>query len=399
MSFSFANDLTIEEVRLAIAHQNALLPSPGFYEAERGDIIIFNYAVAFANSFPEFTGDAVEDRRASVLRECRGLTFCAHTGKVLARKFSKFFNVNERPDVQIHLIDWTRPHHILTKLDGSMITPVLIDDELQWHTKMGATDVAVPAATFARQNPAYEAFARSLIADGYTPNAEWTSNKQRIVLSYPEDNIVFTAARENRSGEYMPYADLRSRGAAHGVPVVEALSSTVDDIESFIAEARELKDAEGYVIAFTNGERYKVKADDYVRVHRAKDALLLEKNVVAIIVNNQVDDFLALLPENDRAALTQFQEKVEVGLARSGDEIASNVADIKSRMTKKEFALTLAKNYPRTASFIFSVWDGQNAADVLRNHVIKNIGSQTRIDEVRHLWGTARWTYGVVTGD
>ena len=397
----FPIGITVPEVRDAIAFENERLGLNMFFEADRGDIIIFNYLLSVAGAFPVPSGDPVEDRRASILRECRGLTFCAHTGKVLARKFQKFFNVNERPETQMHLIDWWRPHHILTKLDGSMLTPVLVNGELQWHTKMGATDVATPAADFARQNPSYEAFARALIAGGYTPAAEWTSRKQRIVIDYPQDNIVFTAARDNFTGEYLPYDELRSLCAVYDVPVVDALSSPVGDIEAFIANARELKDIEGYVIAFANGERYKVKADDYMRVHKAKDSIILEKSVVALIANEQVDDLLAVLPESDRAALNEFHDLIEVGLAKKAEEINAIVADAKARMDKKEFAMTQASNYPKIKNFLFSVWDGRDANTVLRTHVLNNTGSQTRVDEVRHLWGSARWTYGygVVTGD
>lgn len=51
-------------------------------------------------------------------RECRGLIFCAETHKVISRRLHKFFNIGELPETQAELIDITRPHIILEKMDG-----------------------------------------------------------------------------------------------------------------------------------------------------------------------------------------------------------------------------------------------------------------------------------------
>lgn len=54
--------------------------------------------------------------------ECRGLKF-APDGRVLARPFQKFFNVGERPECTGENLDLSKPHHVMEKMDGSMIHP------------------------------------------------------------------------------------------------------------------------------------------------------------------------------------------------------------------------------------------------------------------------------------
>ena len=54
-------------------------------------------------------------------RECRGLIFCAETHKVISRRLHKFFNIGELPETQAELIDITRPHIILEKMDGYLL--------------------------------------------------------------------------------------------------------------------------------------------------------------------------------------------------------------------------------------------------------------------------------------
>lgn len=59
-------------------------------------------------------------------RECRGLIF-DEKGKVLSRRFHKFFNVNELAETNESCIDISRPHILTEKVDGYFILqPILI---------------------------------------------------------------------------------------------------------------------------------------------------------------------------------------------------------------------------------------------------------------------------------
>ena len=170
-----------------------------FIVVQKDGYQVVNYAVAFEDTFP-----AIESVNDAIRRECRGLIFDLE-GKLIARRYHKFFNVNERDETQMSAIDWTRPHRILDKLDGSMISPIPVRDNLRWTTKMGITDVAMQAEVFVATQPKYVDFAKQCIKDGFTPVFEWCSRKSRIVLDYPEDQLILTALRKNDSGEYMRY--------------------------------------------------------------------------------------------------------------------------------------------------------------------------------------------------
>ena len=65
---------------------------------------------------------------------------------------TKFFNVNEREETLIQHIDFSQPHLILEKLDGSMITPFEVDSRIRWGTKMGLTDGNVAPGLFPEEN-------------------------------------------------------------------------------------------------------------------------------------------------------------------------------------------------------------------------------------------------------
>ena len=57
----------------------------------------------------------------------------------------------------------------------------------------------------------------------------------------------------------------------------------------------------------SRGHMVKVKADNYVLLHKSKDAISQEKNVIDVIVDYKVDDLLPILSDKDRETLISFQ--------------------------------------------------------------------------------------------
>jgi len=60
-----------------------------------------------------------------------------------------------RPETVIENIDVTKPHVILKKMDGSMITPIPIRNHIRWGTKMGLTSVGFQAEEFVSTRKEY----------------------------------------------------------------------------------------------------------------------------------------------------------------------------------------------------------------------------------------------------
>ena len=191
MFYDFPTITDISQVRDAIKGKEE------FIEAERDGYTVFNYLVRFESTFPKVCSEL-----DAILRECRGITFDSF-GKVIARKYHKFFNIGEIEECRD--VDFTQPHIILEKLDGSMIVPMMVKSKLEWHTKMGNTDVAKKALDFVNKHPKYVDIAMWCISQNMTPMFEFLSRRQRIVVDYPEENLVLTAIRYNETGEYVSY--------------------------------------------------------------------------------------------------------------------------------------------------------------------------------------------------
>lgn len=101
----FPADVTLEDVREAIKGR------VDFKEVTQDDYIAFVYFLGMAKDiFPDISEatDATTARLYAIRRECRGIIF-DQNGKLLSRRFHKFFNSTPYP-VHTHLISsWRAP--------------------------------------------------------------------------------------------------------------------------------------------------------------------------------------------------------------------------------------------------------------------------------------------------
>lgn len=353
---------------------------------------VVNYAVAFEETFQWDDNDPVG---SVVRRECRGLIFDTETGNLISRPYHKFFNAGEKDETQLHKINLNEPHVVLEKLDGSMIRPIPTKEGFRLATKAGITDVAMNAEVFIADKPHYREFILDMISGGMTPIFEWCSRKNRIVVDYPEDQLILTAVRGNETGGYVPYFEMKEVVEQEGIPVVKAIAGlAVQNIELFVKQVREWDDGEGVVIRFDSGHMVKVKADDYVLRHKSKDAINQEKNVLQTILEDSVDDLVPLLTPEDGERVRAFQ----TAFWASVDDVAYEMANLfvsgnQMYPDKKDFAVEFVqkKILPIHAPIMYGMKGGKGAKEVLIDMIKKSLSSQQKIDAARWMFGGIEW--------
>lgn len=392
MNYKFPIITHIDQIKPAIAGRDE------FKICERDDVLVVNYFVNFADTFPEVKGENAE--LYALRRECRGIIFSAKTGKLLARRYGKFFNLNERDETRHERIDFTQPHIILEKLDGSMITPFYSQGKMRLGTKMGYTDVAAPVEAWLENHPHYKNWMLFCMGDEddvrHTPIFEWCSRKQRIVIDHPVDRLVLTAIRVNKTGEYLPYSALQA-AERQGIEIVRALPGSIQNIQTFVEETKALKDMEGYVVRFDDGLMVKVKAEDYLRIHSTKEMVNWEKDVIAMILSEKADDQKAFMLEDDRRSVEQFEVALHAGIAATAERLKWLVIEGRDNFngSKKKFAIEMVNNHPaqQEQALLFKIWDkGEDSAfEVVKKYIATQTGSQSKVDAVRSLFGGAKW--------
>lgn len=339
---------------------------------DRGDYVSVDYTFAGPGTFSN-----------PIATECRGLKF-DRSGNLIARPFQKFFNIGERE--QPTEIDWSRDHLIYEKLDGSMVHGCILNGLPVLMTRGGVSPQAMMAQ--GRADEGVMLLSREAAEDGKTAIFEFTSPDNRIVVPYDSDSLTLLAIRENRTGEYI--FDLHEVADNYGVQIA-ATHGAVSDIDSFIAAARGLLNAEGYVIAFANGHRLKIKGEDYAFRHKALATIASEKNVLRLILDDDLDDVIGLLPTPiaDRAA--SLQRDVSSTIHQLAKDVHLFHADHADK-DRKDYAMEVKRSLdPRLSAAAFGVLDGRDPVETLRDLLRKSTGSVAKIEAMRDLFGV-KWS-------
>lgn len=366
---------------------------PEFKVIEKDWYTVVKYMVGFDDTFSLIRKRSHYNMK--IRRECRGLIFDTATGKLLSRPYHKFFNAGEREETAINKINLYEPHVVLEKLDGSMIRPIPIKEGFRLASKAGVTDVAMNAEVFIADKPHYSEFILECINQGLTPIFEWVSRKNRIVVDYPEDNLILTAIRDTVTGEYIRYAEMVEIAEHAGIPVVKAVDGlAVQNIELFVKQVREWDDGEGVVIRFDNGHMVKVKADEYVLRHKSKEQISQEKNVLQVILSDSVDDLIPLLTPDDASRLKTFQNAFWASVIDlSIDMVQLFQMGNKKYPDKKDFAVEYVQKeiLPMYAPIMYAMKNGKGSSQTIVDMISKSLSTQAKINDNRWLFGELKW--------
>jgi RNA ligase len=377
LQYSFPLIKTIHDVLPVIAGKRE------FIVGERDWFTVINYAVQTEDTFPP-----VKSNEDAILRECRGIIFDAE-GQILSRPFHKFFNVGERAETQVSEIDVRNPHWRLEKVDGSMVRPLFSKENngFRLATKMGITDVAMKAEVFLAQHPKYFKLFRFLHEAGETPLFEWIAPNNRIVIDYKEPNLILLAVRENISGLYMSFDVLMQLGGRFEIPVVP-FYDPVSDLDAFLTTVREERGREGYVIRFASGHMLKVKATEYLLMHKSKDIVSSERKLIELILSEKIDDIKPTLFKEDLERVNAIETKVADGLLRLSDYILHTHL-LYMGMDRKAFALLSQTPGSGISQFqrwaTFKMMDGTLPLEIAKDYVSGYLGTDSKYGMLKSL--------------
>ncbi len=336
------------------------LQGAGFNVMDKAGVHIISYVVNSPDVFPE--GDAMR-------LEFRGIMFDKETGDILRRPLHKFFNMGERESTRN--LDFSKPHVILEKLDGSMIAPFSLPDNphnIFWATKRADDRTYSQIDHFLVAHPWYKDFVMDFIRNGYTPIFEWCTRKNRIVLDYPEDRLVLLAIRNMYTGEYYSYKDMAEIAKRRNLDCVKFYDPAKMPTDQFLAAVREAEDQEGVIVRFEDGHMVKVKSEWYCTIHRAKEAVEREHDVVKMLLSGTIDDFKALLQEHDLTMLEEYERGFWKAMEATCSEIFKDIFELRlNNVTKKEFNLQHREKYAKWKhGFIYKFLENNEPIELMQ---------------------------------
>ena len=302
---------------------------------------VFNYDFCFGETFPDpkQAPDKETEEKWKVRRECRGLIFDLKSGKLLARRFHKFFNLNESKETLLENLDLREKKYVFVeKKDGCLISAVLLEGEVKFASKNGPTSLSLSIEqNYFKKNPSclFHLFAREWVEKGFTPIFEWCSPLQQIVLKYEKEELVLIGLREMESGRYLSHHSLLQAASPFNIPVVPSFSqsSPNDSIQQVVEKVKKAEGIEGCVLMLEEGgecvEMYKIKSEWYFAQSKAHLALpTSEREMWSVLLSNQMDDILPKLTIEVKEKVNSFSNLLFHRLLLVGSRLSSLLSSL-----------------------------------------------------------------------
>ncbi len=175
------------------------------------------------------------------------------SGRVVARPFSKFFNIEEGKHTP------TQEFEVFEKMDGSLGIVFVYHGQVVYATRGSFT--SDQAKWMADWGGKYNF--SDIIVEGYTYLFEIIYPQNMIVVNYGgESRLVLLGVIKTDTGEETSWDDL---SAFEGWDLVKRY----DGISDYTTLKGMVKNnQEGFVVRFSNGDRVKIKGEEYLRLHR-----------------------------------------------------------------------------------------------------------------------------------
>ncbi len=280
-------------------------------------------------------------------RVSRGLVIHARTGEIVARPFDKFFNWFEGGrKARGHIVSVTE------KIDGSLGILFRVNGGYRITTR---GDFRSPQGAWATKF-LNEHFDLRDLPNELTLLFEIVYPENRIVIDYQgREALVLLAARNRLTGEYVKFfPDLYELAQKYNFPL--------PNVHSFnnITEILELTgklpaEEEGYVVEFSDGDRYKFKGDRYLELHKLISGLSFKHTLEAVQAGT-VDYIREQIPEEHLAEFHAWVTQIENVVATTKQNVQT-AFDAAPQDSRKEFALWVQQEHKKLAPYLFALLD------------------------------------------
>lgn len=278
---------------------------------------------------------------------CRGLV-TDDKGNVVARPFRKFFNIEEGKHTP------TEQFQVFEKMDGSLGILFFYGDE--WVFASRGSFTSDQALKFK------EIFTKKYKTSHlYTPNTylfEIIYPENRIVVDYGNiEDVVMLGEINTESGEELDLDHYTNSifnvvKEYNGIKDYSSLKSLVDN------------NAEGFVVRFSNGDRMKIKGEEYLRLHRIMTNLSTTSVWEILSTNGKIDEFIKDVPDEFFKKIQDFAFDLSLRYYNLMKEYTECFEIIKNKTEDRKSFAEESKRYPHP-SLLFGLLDGKDISPMI----------------------------------
>jgi len=282
--------------------------------------------------------------------QCRGLIVDADF-RIVARPFVKFFNLEQHLAMEgMPALKWDEPYFIQEKMDGSLGILYWVD---------GVPCIATRGSFTSDQ----AVFATNLLRTKYAQVEFYPEHTYLFEIIYPANRIVVDY------GDREELVLLSVIDTATGQPIVGAFDHPFREPKIYPADTSRDKlhelvpndgSTEGLVIRFADGQRVKVKTDEYVRLHRLLTQVSSKSIWELLRAGSPLDEIVDKVPDEFYDWVRSTRESLEsqhAAIMQEGQALADAVRGLERPEAAR---IILTHNKPIT-SVAFSLLDGKVA--------------------------------------
>lgn len=300
-----------------------------------------------------------------VTMQCRGLIYNYETDEVVARPFRKFYNWDESgapfpptgPALRMPKMDGSLGilYPYTSELRGEPFTELRIATRGSMHSEQAAWATAhFNAYQIENDYPFWPRKDKTYLFEIIYP-------ENRIVVDYGEyEGLVLIDVIDNVTG--FPDTDEFDNCGWHDKVVRKPIAGFDSGQDQDIPPGDE-----GFVYLWpTRNFRTKMKAAEYVRIHRLVSGLTAKSIWQHLVNGGTLEELKRDLPEefhkfiDDNGAAIQREASVILSdVYRIVDELEAELHDKIHALSRKDVALWVKHHYPSMAKYIFLVVDGK----------------------------------------
>jgi len=294
-----------------------------------------------------------EGKWDEVTLQCRGLVTDTD-GNVVARPFKKFFNMEEEKHTE------TEEYEVYEKMDGSLGIAFYYGSKWIFASRGSFTsEQAIKGGEMFKDK-----FQQSHFSKDSTYMFEIIYPENRIVVDYVgAERLVLLGRIGTKSGEEYSLDQFRK----NGYDVVRQYSTNkYRNLKKIIGN-----NFEGFVVKFSNGDRCKIKGEEYIRLHKIMTEIST-KSVWEVLSNgDNMEDLLKDVPDEFYTKIKEYENTLKNEfntLKKEYEWIFNKVRNTYfgvygKEFTRAEFA-SLAKRY-KYPSILFSMLDGRDVSPII----------------------------------
>jgi RNA ligase len=291
-----------------------------------------------------------------VTLQCRGLV-TGTEGNVVARPFKKFFNLEENKHTP------TSDFEVFDKMDGSLGIMFKYNGEMVCATRGSFTSDQSKWMTEFAQKYNYQ----DIIVEGFTYLFEIIYPENRIVVNYDgQEKLVLLGIINTETGEEVPYNDLMFlKKLYEGFDVVKKYDGVRDYSE---LKGKVEQNSEGFVVRFSNGDRMKIKGEEYLRLHKIMTNVSTTGVWELLSNGGDINEFLKDVPDEFYKKVKDYADLLKYGFYRVSEDCGKShdyfrygkYNDREIEPTKKQFAEHVMNyGHPPYRAVMFAMWDGK----------------------------------------